>query len=53
VALNLASRPAQLTMPAGATARTLLTTYLDREGKIASSLLPLRSDEGVILDLSQ
>ncbi|MDF2765569.1 MAG: alpha amylase catalytic region [Rhodospirillales bacterium] len=53
VALNLASRPAQLTMPAGATARMLLTTYLDREGEIAPSLLPLRPDEGVILDLSQ
>ena len=53
VALNLASHPAQLTMPAGAQARALLTTYLDREGEIAASLLPLRPDEGIVLDLSQ
>jgi len=49
VALNLGHEPRQLQLAQGT---LLLSTHLDREGERVTGLLRLRSDEGVIVNIS-
>jgi alpha-glucosidase len=52
VALNLSSLDLRLNLTeAGAHGRILLSTHLDREGLVQLSHVPLRADEGVIIEL--
>jgi alpha-glucosidase len=53
IVLNLSGMPADFSMPAAQSASIALSTYLDREGGAALNALPLRPNEGIILDLPQ
>jgi alpha-glucosidase len=53
IVLNLSGMPADFSMPAAQSASIALSTYLDREGGAALNALPLRANEGIILDLPQ
>jgi alpha-glucosidase len=52
VALNLSSLELRLNLSeAGAEGRILLSTHLDREGLVQLSHVPMRADEGVVIEL--
>ena len=54
VVLNLGSRAAALEVPAPALrGRLRLSTHLDRDGERVEGAVPLRGDEGVVVDLDE
>jgi alpha-glucosidase len=52
IALNLGTRPCPIALDAlRGGGRTLLSTYLDRDGEVTIAPIALRANEGVIIDL--
>jgi alpha-glucosidase len=52
VALNLGHEPHDMSLlPSVAKGRVLVSTHLDREGEAIGTTLPLRPDEGVVVEL--
>jgi alpha-glucosidase len=52
VALNFSAQAQVVTLPEQRQGRILLSTYLDREGVIPLSEIPLRGNEGLLLEVS-
>ena len=51
IVLNLGGQPQHFDLCQGAsTQKVVLSTYLDRAGEVVQDMLPLRRDEGVILE---
>jgi alpha-glucosidase len=53
IILNLSGVPTEFSMPRAQSASIVLSTYLDREGGAAPNPIPVRANEGLLLDLSQ
>jgi hypothetical protein len=53
IALNLSDHPCMLPLEAlGLSGRALLSTHLDREDELISTTLELRSNEGLIVEIT-
>ena len=52
VALNLSAQDQVVTLPGQGQGRLLLSTHLDREGPISLLEVPLRANEGLLIDVT-
>jgi alpha-glucosidase len=52
IALNFTDQPRCISIPYGDLGEVALSTYLDRTGKVSLSELSLRSNEGIIVEVS-